>query len=143
MNSKIVVGTVLGNLCAEADGNPDCPGITIYIEQQEESGVVEKQLAVVECTPGMPCEGGNALRLLVWNDSDLDDYTDDFTFIEETPEETPEDIWKKYLNYLRNWSEYHKDVGNYSTSPLSFDIWFNREYGVNVEEPSNSGAEQR
>lgn len=84
---RIEVQTVFGKLSAEVSGDPQYPGIVICIEQNDEDGKYDKQLALAECTPDMPVDGGHSLRLLVWNNDDMDDYTDDFTFIEEASDE--------------------------------------------------------
>ena len=84
-NKRIEVNTVFGTVSAEASGDPMYPGINICIDSVDEAGQkYERQLALVEATPKMPADDAYSLRLLVWN-GDHDDYTDDFTFMEEYP----------------------------------------------------------
>lgn len=123
----IAIDTVFGRLSAEASADPNYPGITICIEQEEDGVKYDKQLALVECTPDHPVDGGHALRLLVWN-SDHDDYTDDFTFMEKTPVEDESALWEKYLHYLREWTFSHKEIGFIGMAPTCFTEWCCSEY---------------
>lgn len=82
---QIEVNTIFGTLFAGVSGDPKYPGIHICIEQEENGEKYDKQLALAECTPNMPRDGEHSLRLLAWN-SDHEDFTDDFTFIEGSPE---------------------------------------------------------
>ena len=128
---KIEVDTVFGKLFAEINGDPDYPGIVICmeIEDKEQNTTFDRQFALMECTPDIPRTGGHALRLMVWN-SDLDDYTNDFTFLEEDiPDETPKEVvWEKYLDYLRTWTLSHNGPGFYGMTPACFDEWYVNEY---------------
>ena len=83
----------------------------------------------MECAPDVPKAGGHSLRLLVWN-SDLDDYTDDFTFFEDIPDEekTKKIVWDKYQRYLRDWAKSHSGPEFYGMTPASFDEWRGNEY---------------
>jgi len=80
MSKKIEVPTAFGMLVAESSGDPDYPGIHICLN----SGKEEQQLALVECTPGMPIEGAYALRALIWAD-DSYDYSHELTMLEDGP----------------------------------------------------------
>jgi len=85
---RVEINTVFGKLFAEISGDINYPGINICMElkDEEQNTTVERQFARMECTPDVPKTGGYSLRLLVYN-SDLEDYTDDFTFFEEIPDE--------------------------------------------------------
>lgn len=131
---RVEVETVFGKLFAQVDSDPNYPGIDICIEQEDNDGKYHKQLALAECTPNHPVDGGHALRLLVWN-SDSEDYTDDFTFFEERSEdELPETIWRRYLQYLNEWIGSHCGPGFYGMTPACFQEWLGCEYKHLIED---------
>jgi hypothetical protein len=128
---RIETNTVFGKLFAEVNGDSDYPGISICMEikDEEQDAVLEKQFALMECTPDIPEVGGHSLRLLVWN-NDHDDFTDDFTFLEDIPdgETTKKVIWEKYQHYLLDWTKSHSGSEFYGMTPASFDEWLENEY---------------
>ena len=128
--NRLEVDTAFGKLFAEVNGDADYPGISICMEtnDEEHDTTFERQFALMECTPDVPKIGGHSLRLLVWN-SDHDDYTDDFTFLEEIPneDETKEIIWRKYQRYLHDWADSHSGPEFYGMTPACFDEWRDSE----------------
>ena len=85
--TRIEVNTIFGKLFAEIAGDHHYPGIYLCFEEKDgkcnhAQGTIEQTLALAECTPNMPEEEKHTLRLLVWGDRDVEDYTHKFTFIE-------------------------------------------------------------
>ena len=88
-----------------------------------------KQLALIECTPNSPTDGCRSLRLLVWGNDDIDDYTDKFTFYVDCSGGEPQEVvWEKHLSYLRTWTEERNGPGFYGTTPMCFTDWHNNVY---------------
>jgi len=75
MQQRIEIQTVFGKLIAEQSGDPHYPGIHICLERNDG----ERQLVLVESTPGTPCESTHTLRALVWKNN-FEEYSDVFTF---------------------------------------------------------------
>ncbi len=126
--SRIDVDTAFGKLFAEVSGNPDYPGIVICVERDGEDGRYDHQLALAECTPDHPNNGDHALRLMIWGNDDIDDYTTAHTFYTEFAADPPEVIWAKYLQYLREWADSHAGPGFMGCCPVCFDEWRSCEY---------------
>lgn len=134
MSKRIEVNTILGKLSAEVSGDPNYPGIVICVEKQGEDGKYDKQLALAECTPDHPSEGRHALRLLVFGNDDMDDYTEEHIFLARyDDEETKEIVWGKYLKYLREWVESHNGSGCYGMTPACYEEWLDSEYKKEME----------
>ena len=94
------------------------------MKDEEHDTTFERQFALMECTQDIPKIGGHSLRLLVWN-SDFEDFTDDFTFLEDIPDEetTKKIIWEKYQRYLHDWIKSHTGPEFYGMTPASFYEW--------------------
>lgn len=89
LKDRIEVDTVFGKLYAEVSSDPDYPGIYVGLEREDTDGTTDMTLALAECTPDIPTEGGHALRVMVWKIYH-DDYDNAFTFLEEKPDEEEE-----------------------------------------------------
>ena len=69
-----------------------------------------------------------------WRNSEYVLGADNFAGVEfdAVPSEQVEDeasiIWRKYLQYLRDWSDSHSEPGFYGTTPACFDEWLGCEY---------------
>ena len=137
---RIKIETFFGTMIAETAGNPQYPGIVLFVEQEGSDGPCERQLALVECTPDAMAKGKNAheLRLLIWHDEENEDYTDAYTFYQETPPDSPEEIWEKYILYLHHWTTERADVSHCGTTPLSYGEWMSTEYPI-VKGGKNTG----
>jgi len=121
---RIEFHTPFGIVFAEKSGDTKYPGIVLCVEQTDDDGMYNKQLALMECTPDIPKEGGQSLRLMIWGDDDIEDYTDKFIFFEACPgEDSKEVIWQKYLDYLRNWADERSGLNSYGTTPRCFVDW--------------------
>jgi len=83
------VETPLGTLIAKASGDATYPGISICFAQEDDEDKYEKQLALAEVTSETIIYGLHSLRLMVWN-SDHEDYSDDFTFMQDFAKELKE-----------------------------------------------------
>ena len=86
MSEKIEVATPFGMLIAEAGGNPDYPGIHIYLSD----GIEERQLVLAESPPCIFEGETRVLRLLAWaydSNDYSDDYSHEFIIRHERPEE--------------------------------------------------------
>ena len=121
---RIEVSTVFGTLYAEKRGDPTYPGIYIGLDGGYRRDIPDTALALAECVPDTPVKGGHSLRLLVWN-SDDENFTDDFTFFKEAPAkgDTHEEMWAKYLQYLRDWANAKRDPGFIGCCPVSYVEW--------------------
>jgi len=101
-DNRLEVQTQFGTLIAEPAGNPDYPGIYLYLAAEDESG--EKQeltYALLEAAKDTPRSGETELRLLVYANDDSDDYSHSFVFTKQG--QASYDIWVE-----------KKDDGSYS-----------------------------
>lgn len=76
-SSKVEVETVFGTLTAEPASDPNYPGIYLYLKQNDGTAL---DAALFEATPERPTSGQSTLRLLVWGNTERDDFTDEFPF---------------------------------------------------------------
>ena len=137
---RIEIATVFGKLIAQISGDPTYLGIYILLEQDDEDtgGKYDRQLALVEATPNSQKEGKHSLRLLAWN-SDDEDFTDKITFYEWSEEdasgakeESDEVKWEKYLQYIKEWADSHKEAGFLGCAPACYDEWIHAEYAESL-----------
>ena len=42
--------------------------------------------------------------------------------------------WEKYLNYLRDWADYHSEIRFYGMTPACFDEWDSCENSEDEED---------
>ena len=43
-------------------------------------------------------------------------------------------VWKKYIEYLRNWIKEHEAQENEGMSPACYDEWYDNEYQEEEDE---------
>ena len=76
---RIEVESVFGTIFAQAGGDPSYPGISLSVEFNDRSEY-DDTIAMLEATPPIiKHDDTHVLRLLLWEDNEYEDYSQEFT----------------------------------------------------------------
>lgn len=80
-DNRLKVQTPFGVLIAEPAGDPDYPGIYLYLAEPDDDGQLHEQTyALLESARETPRSGQTVLRLLVYANDESEEYSNSFTF---------------------------------------------------------------